>query len=300
VPSNTENGIHSSSFTHDDTHKKPNFSDHDRNNGDKPSNAPKRAEQDQVEECMQVVQKTMSSNSNVYDWTPLVLSLLAGLSTCLGASVVFCAQRRSSKGDKPLSNRHLSFSLALAGSVMVTVSFFSLLPESFAEDSETFILLQPVSLLFWLRVAWFVAGCGLYYLLSKCAFPEPDALLGLQDEAQNKEEEKLLPSSNSAIVDSKTRTKHQNSVVVKRQSSVVTIPEKNLQTSRTSTLSDHDTESQINTSVDDEQLGSDGMAFWSKFSSGADLTTTEARRSWRVAMLLFVSLAVHNFPEVRL
>lgn len=31
--------------------------------------------------------------------------------------------------------------------------------------------------------------------------------------------------------------------------------------------------------------------------SGKDLSTPEARRAWRVAMLLFVSLAVHNFPE---
>jgi len=36
-----------------------------------------------------------------------------------------------------------------------------------------------------------------------------------------------------------------------------------------------------------------------KFSRGSDLQSIEARRSWRVAMLLFVSLAVHNFPEVR-
>jgi ZIP family zinc transporter len=35
----------------------------------------------------------------------------------------------------------------------------------------------------------------------------------------------------------------------------------------------------------------------SRYSSGADLQTDDARRAWRVAMLLFISLAIHNFPE---
>jgi len=33
------------------------------------------------------------------------------------------------------------------------------------------------------------------------------------------------------------------------------------------------------------------------FSSGADLHSPYARRAWRVTMLLFISLAAHNFPE---
>ena len=34
-----------------------------------------------------------------------------------------------------------------------------------------------------------------------------------------------------------------------------------------------------------------------RWSSGADLENPEQRRAWRVAMLLFVSLLLHNFPE---
>jgi hypothetical protein len=33
------------------------------------------------------------------------------------------------------------------------------------------------------------------------------------------------------------------------------------------------------------------------YSSGSDLSSPEAPRAWRSAMILFVSLAVHSFPE---
>jgi ZIP family zinc transporter len=46
---------------------------------------------------------------------------------------------------------------------------------------------------------------------------------------------------------------------------------------------------------DDFEGGS--LRWWYRFSSGSDLTSKEARRSWRVAVLLFVSLLAHNFPE---
>lgn len=36
---------------------------------------------------------------------------------------------------------------------------------------------------------------------------------------------------------------------------------------------------------------------WQSWASGEDLDDKDAKRAWRVAMLLFVSLAVHNFPE---
>jgi ZIP family zinc transporter len=39
------------------------------------------------------------------------------------------------------------------------------------------------------------------------------------------------------------------------------------------------------------------LSQFSRYTSGADLQSAEARRAWRVAMLLFVSIAVHNFPE---
>jgi zinc transporter ZupT len=72
-------------------------------------------------------------------WMPLLLSLLAGLSTSLGAAVVFCTaaaddpevnEKRSCR-RVVLRDEHLSFSLALAGAVMMTVSLVSILPECF-------------------------------------------------------------------------------------------------------------------------------------------------------------------------
>jgi zinc transporter ZupT len=52
----------------------------------------------------------------------------------------------------------------------------------------------------------------------------------------------------------------------------------------------------------EKSVGKKGRSWWSlegllQCSSGKDLQSTEARRAWRVAMLLFVSIAVHNFPE---
>ena len=41
----------------------------------------------------------------------------------------------------------------------------------------------------------------------------------------------------------------------------------------------------------------DFMRHLSRYSSGEDLETKESKRAWRVAMLLFLSLSVHNFPE---
>merc|ERR1712032_257049 len=39
------------------------------------------------------------------------------------------------------------------------------------------------------------------------------------------------------------------------------------------------------------------FSFLKNFTSGSDLTTQSSRRAWRVAILLFISLLIHNFPE---
>ena len=58
----------------------------------------------------------MTSESN--DWQPLILSSIAGASTCIGAAVVFC-QPKDGTDRRIVSSGMMAFSLALAGSVMV-------------------------------------------------------------------------------------------------------------------------------------------------------------------------------------
>jgi zinc transporter ZupT len=98
---------------------------------------------------------------------------------------------------------------------MITVSVASILPECFAVDDENGVqdtratgttatgtsgpslaanripsihhhYYTPIgSPLFWERCIAFGIGCALYLLLSKCAFPEPDAVLGLTTSCDN-------------------------------------------------------------------------------------------------------------------
>ena len=112
----------------------------------------------------------MSKNANDEDagwWFPLLLSSLAGASTCVGAGIVFLFSPETIQKSMP-------FSLALAGSVMITVSVISIGPECLHEiegiDSKSMFLLAE-------RLVFFGLGCLGYYLLSKCAFPEPEAIV---------------------------------------------------------------------------------------------------------------------------
>mmetsp|Transcript_16694 Transcript_16694/g.33675 ORF Transcript_16694/g.33675 Transcript_16694/m.33675 type:complete len:374 (+) Transcript_16694:41-1162(+) len=165
---------------------------------------------------------------------PLALSSLAGLSTCLGAAIVFFLS--DNNGDetaaKPLSDAHLSASLSLAGSVMVTVTVISILPESF---SDTSTLLPGVPMI--LERALFVtAGLAAYVALAQWVLPnEPPEYI-------------LAAESPEALQISATETHLQSST---------TTNEKDLLAS----------------------------------------TTEDARRSWRMAIVLFWSLLLHNFPE---
>ena len=98
----------------------------------------------------------------------------------------------------------MAFSLALAGSVMVTVSVVSIGPECLAassmpknaqhssldSDNSFFIFgitLMPLwSIEFLHRLLSFGAGCLLYFLLSKYAFPdEPEEILANHLEKRN-------------------------------------------------------------------------------------------------------------------
>ena len=70
-------------------------------------------------------------------WTPLYLSTVAGMPTCLGAAVVFCHPRSMSDAKgRDVGPGTMCFSLDLAGSVMVTVSVISIGPECLRRDVD--------------------------------------------------------------------------------------------------------------------------------------------------------------------
>lgn len=65
-------------------------------------------------------------------WTPLLLSTIAGMSTCLGAAIVFLQPKTKApdgSSTRKVGPNMQAFSLALAGSVMMTVSIIRIGPE---------------------------------------------------------------------------------------------------------------------------------------------------------------------------
>ena len=246
---------------------------------------------------------------------PLWLSLLAGLSTCLGAAVVFCASKNAD-GKKPaLSHQQMAFSLALAGSVMVTVSLASILPECFRDEnvvseSNGYHLLAAQSKEFAERCVGLAIGIALYLLLSKCAFPEPDDILGLNAASSNSQPEVESADNNETSAMSTTSTarkgtsRNSTAAFKRKRSSHMSLGEESLDSEdpESQSLLSAQVSSSVASQEDNDDKNRDpttnssikSLAAW---SSGSDLSTPEARRAWRVAMLLFVSLAVHNFPE---
>ncbi|KAG7371426.1 zinc transporter-domain containing protein [Nitzschia inconspicua] len=130
------------------------------------------------------------------DWVfPLLLSCMAGASTCVGAAVVFCFSSQQIK-------QSMSFSLSLAASVMITVSVISIGPEclhgiltvtngdSMLHSVNVWLLLE--------RLLAFGAGCGGYFLLSKLlgTIPDPEQLFLFGNSSNNKNTEE----SNTVIM----------------------------------------------------------------------------------------------------
>lgn len=244
----------------------------------------------------------MSTSAETRDyWMPFVLSLLAGLSTCLGALVAFCGRKTS--GDQgragPISHRLMSFSLALAGSVMLTVSFWSLLPESFVDDTQEAHLLTWSTSRFWMRSACFLSGCSVFWLLSRCAFPEPESLLSLAEVDTDAEAEIFCDKdtemqalrhqiSRSTCMKKKIRVRSSQKSV----NDVVSVLNIGEGSDVDSLLPEKHSSSSCDPRIDNSYLKS-----CLSYTSGKDLATNESRRAWRAAMLLLVSLAVHNFPE---
>ena len=133
---------------------------------------------------------TSSSSSTFLDGTepyfPILLSCLAGASTCVGAGIVFWL-------DPIQIRKSMSFALSLAGSVMITVSVVSIGPECW-EDITTWGM-------FGKRLVSFLVGCMSYYALSKYLFPEPpETLFLIQQVSQDN------PENANAPMDAKRKT----------------------------------------------------------------------------------------------
>mmetsp|Transcript_11816 Transcript_11816/g.32763 ORF Transcript_11816/g.32763 Transcript_11816/m.32763 type:complete len:390 (+) Transcript_11816:111-1280(+) len=236
---------------------------------------------------------------------PLVLSLLAGLSTSLGAAWVFCLRSKDSNAP-PLSHAHMAFALAMAGSVMVTVSFVSILPESLQDESAKGVPYQMLALsspLFFQRCMGFGIGCFLYFLLSKCAFPEPDEILGLDEEIALRNgslSANSSPSSTTTTISLDSNNEPDVSLsapLVRKTSGSMSLRGRSAPTSAGSAMGAGDA---LSDQSSDKEKQDRRQQEWSSLvncSRGNDLHTASARRAWRVTMLLFVSLAVHNFPE---
>jgi zinc transporter, ZIP family len=241
---------------------------------------------------------------------PLYMSTIAGMSTCLGAAWVLCQRRpqpryrRNSNSSAPppepiIKPSTMCFSLALAGSVMVTVSVVSIIPECLRdEDSnqDSYHMIPLWSMTFVHRMVSHLAGYILYFLLAKFAFPEPEEILGLSVETTGTEDNDLLVDESCH---KKETTPVINIVINKEQiqqspsrTTLIRRMEKGVEVSSS-------TEEFTNTSeaaTTPKQKPSFLRSF-SRYSSGSDLETPESKRAWRVAMLLWLSLTVHNFPE---
>ncbi|KAL9178583.1 hypothetical protein ACHAXT_001921 [Thalassiosira profunda] len=129
-----------------------------------------------------------STGVDILLWEPIALSTLAGLSTCVGASVAFLvdntADGASNEGVGP---DLLAFSLALAGSVMITVCIVSIIPESLSVgiesvqgDFEVFGHVVSKDLLLQ-RTLGFAVGWLVYVSISQLLtlLPEEEELSGL-------------------------------------------------------------------------------------------------------------------------
>lgn len=232
----------------------------------------------------------------------LLLSVLAGASTCLGAAVVLVRPRSAG----PLRKRHLAAALSLAGSVMMTVSCVSLLPE--ALEGPDGVVLDLWSWAMLQRVASFVAGALLYGLLSKCAFPEPEAILGFEEEHATEKNDDNGNEEGVPLVQIKEASTKRAFLRIRSQASSATSTndEEKASNNTTDTVpaaatspmnSPSSPQTERSTEARNASSSSSSSSWWYTFSSGHDLTSTDARRAWRVTWLLFISLAVHNFPE---
>jgi zinc transporter ZupT len=341
-----------------------------------------------------------SNNTNIDDsdyWQPLYLSTIAGLSTCIGAAVVFCQPQQQQHNDETTNGRPnpkkirivpphtMAFSLALAGSVMVTVSVVSILPEVLMDDDysddgadgtdgtdgTSYKMIPIFSLDMFYRILFFALGSGLYFGLSKLLnVPEPEEVLdnvllgGTSSGNSNHEHDyehgqELIPlttnimnnkndsfeqkdtndninnssnsnsnSNNNGVPRSPLRERKNTKQTTATTSQIIGLPllqsspgdnngkrkvgmshchpsssssKKDIEfplplSLPLSSASSSSVSASASASASSSSSSPPSLSFRS-WTTGEDLGSNEKKKAWRVAVLLFVSLLVHNFPE---
>lgn len=240
-------------------------------------------------DASRLAETVVGVNANDSSWVfPLVLSCLAGASTCVGAAVVFCFEASTIR-------RSMAFSLSLAAAVMVTISFVSILPEVFhgifvTESSDSYDFFLPTTTTTIVRTRLllerlFSLGFGIsaYLLLAKLMvfLPDPEHMysIGEDDDAFNKRNDyDLFLVSNDGMEKGQAR-RTDNDDKVRRRGKRTSNHHHLGKTSSTETLS-----------TNSSGTGQD-------FHDFVATTQEQRKRSWRVALMLFVSLLIHNFPE---
>lgn len=236
------------------------------------------------------------------DWMPLYLSTIAGMSTCIGAGIVFLLPKDDTSNKISIPPSLMSFSLALAGSVMVTVSVISILPECLIDDQTGDWISFDI---FLFRALFFGLGWGLYLGLSYIfQVPEPEELLSStvllpvtsSNEQQQQQQNSLRTIPESNVLTDLNSNNNNNNV---EEGEVMTpflstLPEEQVRSRRNNNSPPNKTKRIPTTTTYTMNAANPSVSDW---TSGKDLQTKEQRNAWRVAVLLFFSLLFHNFPE---
>ncbi|VEU34426.1 unnamed protein product [Pseudo-nitzschia multistriata] len=236
---------------------------------------------------------------------PLLLSCLAGASTCVGASVVFCFRPSAIR-------RSMAFSLSMAAAVMITISVVSILPEvargilvAYKEEqtgASNDYGHNAFGLLLLERLFWFGVGVGAYLLLARLLvlLPEPEHLYLLEDPGDDEDHKRnydLYLSDDGGDGKDEEASSGLSPLLVRRRATGNTKGgTKNVALDRA--LSS-DTLSSSNHSSSLKAL-ENTTPYPEVVETGEDLSAfskERRRRSWRVTLMLFASLLIHNFPE---
>lgn len=231
---------------------------------------------------------------------PLMLSCLAGASTCFGAAVVFCFEPSKIR-------RSMAFSLSLAAAVMVTISLISILPEvatgiivDKTVDSFDFKMPGSTSIvrtrLLLERLLSLSFGVGAYLMLSKLLvfLPDPEHMHMLNDSSEEDEafyrrndyDLYLFPNNDVGETSGDAMEKGG----MERSTDRDKVRRRTKRSAQQNSDNIHFARASSNENFSDPNDTED-------IHSLLATTKEQRKRSWRVALMLFVSLLVHNFPE---